>query len=253
MILNRLTFSQQSTTYLIANKNISIDNCISNIENFLAYRTDTAWQNIVKQTFSWYTNHKDEKLNIELPLVVEYLFFRKTKNVNLVPEEEIQQIIAHERGLKGQEFIPTTQWWHCYHDMGFDILTRDKYFKHMSKEEKKIKSIKYPIKKGLALMSTRPGSKFVTRQFNEDDPLDWLMKKKEFDNRCASCGVLEGQFNETGFMVKLEKGHINPLLPYSHSNIIPQCSSCNNHSGNEIYGITNESCGLYIVIEKITN
>jgi len=62
---------------------------------------------------------------------------------------------------------------------------------------------------------------------NESD-LDWVSLKKEYGNRCATCGSKEGQKHfKTKEPTRLEKGHMDPSKPMSNKNIIPQCSYCN--------------------------
>lgn len=52
--------------------------------------------------------------------------------------------------------------------------------------------------------------------------------KKSFNYCCASCGAKEGQVHRiTGKIVHLQKGHINPSLPLTIENTIPQCEYCN--------------------------
>ena len=60
--------------------------------------------------------------------------------------------------------------------------------------------------------------------------------KKAFGNRCASCGVLEGEpsfrYGEET-TAKLQKGHKDPALPLTQENIIPQCQFCNRAYKND--------------------
>ena len=100
------------------------------------------------------------------------------------------------------------------------------------------------------MISTRPGPKYKTRNVDNSDPLRWGEKKEAFNYKCATCGDKEGLFSSSnGIPVRLEKGHVDPRKPYSHSNIIPQCGSCNNHSDKYIYGPSPNNPKLWIIKE----
>ena len=54
--------------------------------------------------------------------------------------------------------------------------------------------------------------------------------KAAYDNKCVSCGAIEGQENpryQGDGKVELQQGHKDPELPIEASNIIPQCQFCN--------------------------
>lgn len=53
--------------------------------------------------------------------------------------------------------------------------------------------------------------------------------KKQYNYRCATCGSKEGENHliDTGTIVQLQQGHMNPILPLEEGNIIPQCQICN--------------------------
>lgn len=53
--------------------------------------------------------------------------------------------------------------------------------------------------------------------------------KAEFDCRCATCGSRESEpnFKNSTVRTRLEKGHMDPLLPLSMDNCIPMCTVCN--------------------------
>lgn len=57
----------------------------------------------------------------------------------------------------------------------------------------------------------------------------WTNLKKSYDNKCACCGSEEGKPHRywKNTIVKLQKGHKDPSKPLELSNIIPQCTSCN--------------------------
>ena len=58
---------------------------------------------------------------------------------------------------------------------------------------------------------------------------DWESIKKSYDYRCVCCGSLEGKPNhkKSGTKTVLEQGHIDPNIPLTTGNIIPQCQICN--------------------------
>ena len=52
--------------------------------------------------------------------------------------------------------------------------------------------------------------------------------KVAYDNKCATCGIEEGKKDvRDGTVVSLQQGHMNPRLPLTLDNTIPQCSYCN--------------------------
>lgn len=55
--------------------------------------------------------------------------------------------------------------------------------------------------------------------------------KERCGNRCQKCGRKEGEMNGLK-IIKLTKGHIDPLLPLSMTNCIPECQDCNRNGGN---------------------
>ena len=188
--------------------------------------------------FSWYKKSK-------VPLTVKYLLW---KGINVMtPSEEIMQVIAYE---KGDKFRGTEQWWHDYADAGFDVFTSAQFKRFLGDDKDNYKHKLW--KKGLVLLSIRAGPKYQTRNSDHDDPLRWNEKKEYFDHKCATCGDKEKTLSSSnGIPVRLEKGHVDPRKPYSHSNIIPQCGSCNNHTDSCVYGPSENDPKRYIVIEKL--
>lgn len=52
--------------------------------------------------------------------------------------------------------------------------------------------------------------------------------KYAYSNQCATCGITEGQKDPRNEeIVSLQQGHMNPRLPLSLENTIPQCQYCN--------------------------
>ena len=73
---------------------------------------------------------------------------------------------------------------------------------------------------------------YSLRRRDESD-LDWTDIKERFDYRCATCGEKEGHTHrKTGEMTTLQKGHMDPSKEMDNSNIVPQCSYCNQLYGN---------------------
>ena len=63
----------------------------------------------------------------------------------------------------------------------------------------------------------------------KSEAIDWDEIKKQYKNRCATCGSEDGKPNLhwPGTLTKLQKGHMDPNKPLGAGNIIPQCSQCN--------------------------
>lgn len=60
---------------------------------------------------------------------------------------------------------------------------------------------------------------------------EWQKLKHKFHNRCACCGSKEGEsMSRANGICKLEKGHMDPELPLTLINTIPQCQYCNGAS-----------------------
>jgi hypothetical protein len=200
--------------------------------------------------FLWRHDSNKNKMRKTIPLVVKYLFWRGIEE--LVYVEEIEQILSLECKIKNISFTGKSQWWHNYADAGYDVLTIPQYRNTMIEKGTLRYNDLYKAR-GLILISTRPGPKYKTRKSDPNDPLRWGEKKKEFDNKCAICGDAEALFSSSnGKAVRLEKGHVDPRQPYSHSNIIPQCGSCNNHSDKHIYGPSIDNPKRWIIKEKLS-
>jgi predicted restriction endonuclease len=59
----------------------------------------------------------------------------------------------------------------------------------------------------------------------------WLSIKQEYNYKCACCGCSEGdEMTRANGICKLEKGHMDPDLPLTSDNTIPQCPYCNGSS-----------------------
>ena len=52
--------------------------------------------------------------------------------------------------------------------------------------------------------------------------------KVVYGNKCATCGMEEGKKDaRNGLIISLQQGHMNPRIPLTLSNTIPQCQYCN--------------------------
>ena len=80
-------------------------------------------------------------------------------------------------------------------------------------------SIETPNPKAVANALRRTG-RLAARSFEE--------LKLAYNMRCATCGIEENKKDtRNGLMVSLQQGHMNPRLPLTLSNTIPQCQYCN--------------------------
>lgn len=74
--------------------------------------------------------------------------------------------------------------------------------------------------------------------FNSQSKLDsitcWETLKAERDFCCFTCGSKEGQpIWGNSSICKLQKGHMDPRLPLTDDNCIPQCQQCNQPAQNK--------------------
>ena len=62
----------------------------------------------------------------------------------------------------------------------------------------------------------------------------WEELKKMYNNRCATCGSKEGEYNYLypASITTLQQGHKDPSKPLTIDNTIPQCPFCNRASRN---------------------
>jgi hypothetical protein len=99
----------------------------------------------------------------------------------------------------------------------------------------------YTLKRGeYMLRDLEKVNRYYRMSRRDDSNLDWSSIKTRYDNQCATCGAGENtRHRYTGGTVRLEKGHMDPRLPMESSNIIPQCSDCNQrYKDNFIFGLT---------------
>lgn len=69
----------------------------------------------------------------------------------------------------------------------------------------------------------------------DESELDWSGIKSKYKHACATCGAKEGKKHRfTKQIVVLEKGHMDPSMPMTDSNVIPQCKDCNKVAKNDL-------------------
>ena len=85
-------------------------------------------------------------------------------------------------------------------------------------------------KKGYCLVD-KTYSEIIKRSGDTLTEIEWVRIKSEHNNECACCGSKEGELmSRANGICKLEKGHMDPFLPLTPDNIIPQCQYCNGAS-----------------------
>lgn len=77
-----------------------------------------------------------------------------------------------------------------------------------------------------------PYPSFHGHRINNTD--NWGKLKKEYGNRCATCGSIENQpnLNWPATKTKLQKAHMDPNKPLVAGNMLPQCQKCNQGDRN---------------------
>jgi hypothetical protein len=94
---------------------------------------------------------------------------------------------------------------------------------------------KIPNASYLLLNLTEPHPSFIpTRRNNEIDDEEWREIKRRFGNMCVNCGSKEGEHMRWNIydVTILQRGHMDPRLPLTTNNIIPQCKFCNQQYRN---------------------
>lgn len=63
----------------------------------------------------------------------------------------------------------------------------------------------------------------------------WALLKSQYDNKCVNCGCEEDEPMrwEPNKITKLQQGHMDPRMPLTLNNVIPQCSFCNQQYKNK--------------------
>lgn len=174
-----------------------------------------------------------KKFNVKLPrlktrdkftknaLVLVYLF---NKFEEPVTKEELTYFLS----LYDERSNDVQQGRHLGQQSGWFIITGTRNDEQCEK---------YNVKYGeYALISVKeyyPEFKHLKREVNITDD-EWNNLKKEYNNKCATCGSIEGEknFHYPNIITSLQKGHMNPNEELKLGNIIPQCSECNRQDRN---------------------
>lgn len=84
----------------------------------------------------------------------------------------------------------------------------------------------------ISLEKPYPG--FKRHRIEKIDPEYWENLKKQYGNKCATCGSEEGKphLHWPNTITKLQKAHMDPNKPLKPGNIIPQCEKCNRADRN---------------------
>ena len=88
----------------------------------------------------------------------------------------------------------------------------------------------------VSLSETYPSFKKSRRQSGLTSD-SWEAIKEKYGHRCVTCGSKENEEHliKKGTITKIQQGHMNPNLPLTPTNSIPQCSSCNQPYRNYFY------------------
>jgi hypothetical protein len=76
----------------------------------------------------------------------------------------------------------------------------------------------------------KPHPSFIPIRRNQTfSEAEWETLKKEYEYRCQSCGVIDGDihYKDKTMIAKLEKGHCDPRKELTLDNVFPQCNYCN--------------------------
>ena len=188
--------------------------------------TEKEIQQIWEIIVSNYNEHLANK-NVKLPALMAKSDYTKNAlvlirlaksypNTNVVSKDEltkfIQQFYPNNGDVQQARHLAMQSGWNILSSTRGDILPDEEFPKGSYKL--------------VDLESIYSG--FVPRR-RDGFSGDWEEIKKRYNYRCILCGSKEGEghlFREK-VRVELQKGHMNPVLPLSEENIIPQCQICN--------------------------
>lgn len=165
----------------------------------------------------WDTNLKQH--GVKLPKksskqreVLEILF----ENINKPLHIDTIKTILKERGFKltGTDPVQTR---HLSTQQGW-------YIEKTSKYEHMLVSVTDPL----------PGFIKSKRAVKVDDSI-WKKLLEEYDHTCVNCGSKDNftlRWKNTE-ITKLQQGHMDPRLPLTEDNCIPQCQFCNQRYKNK--------------------
>ncbi len=140
-------------------------------------------------------------------LCLVYLYYKKNTDVSKIELTNfIRKFIPNITDVQSARHLSTQKGWNIF-------------------KSGKIKDCFYRIDD-----ITKPHHNWTKdRRFTDYGDLKWEDLKKLYDNRCATCGSKENEIHLKfkSDIVRLEKGHCNPLKPLTLDNTIPQCNHCN--------------------------
>ena len=184
------------------------------------------WEQLTKE----FNNSKAQRKGLKLPRQNtqkgEVLLFYWQNKGKILLKKDIEKVVCERMG------IPSKDLQECRHlakQNGFNILQEGAQY-----NGKKLKGGEY------VFISFDTVNEYWSVKRRDESDLDFSKLKKKFNNTCATCGAKEGrQHRYTNQAVKLEKGHMDPTLPMTKDNIIPQCSHCNKvYKDNFVFGLT---------------
>jgi len=138
----------------------------------------------------------------------------------VVTKEEVERVVCARLGLRSKDLQSVR---HLGKQDGYDVLQGG--HQHAGRT----------LSRGQYVLRSfnQTNQYWNARRRNESD-LDFSNLKKKYDYCCATCGATEGRLHRlTQQVVRLEKGHADPRLPMTDSNIIPQCDYCNKVAANK--------------------
>jgi hypothetical protein len=182
------------------------------------------WENIEQvynEYYTWYSNEKGEekglklftKPNIEKKFVSQTTFAFLTLWLNIGEVLSKETLTNEYRSLIGNHYNGDFQAGrHIGNGTGYNVKNY-----HHSLNGYCLVDKTYTIKE-------KRDSELLTESV-------WLSIKQEYNYKCACCGCSEGdEMTRANGTCKLEKGHMDPDLPLTSDNTIPQCPYCNGSS-----------------------
>lgn len=138
-------------------------------------------------------------------------------NMNkIISKKDIEKYVCNELGIASRDIQAVR---HLAKQNGFNILQGGRDVFHEGKN----------VKKGhYVFLGFEKMNPYFSLSRREEKDLDFKKLKAKFNNCCATCGSVENKpHRKTKEPTLLEKGHMDPREPMTMSNIIPQCSYCN--------------------------